>query len=176
MNNFITDVETPSTVFDCTNASTTTAAAVIAVNKVAWDTDIAAQHNAAFMELFNHSPEAYAHGISNPEYVPIWSAIPSPNAPTINPAMAPIPDGFSQATITRASVGYFVVYGNYLNATPTVNISGYGVSASFSGANAFISKGQLNMSYTVTADADLGTHVVTIQTAYGAVAHTVTIQ
>ncbi len=64
-------------VFDCNDSTTTTGAAVIARMIPTWDTAITRRHNDADTAEISTS-ESYAHGISNPQYVPIRSAIPIP--------------------------------------------------------------------------------------------------
>jgi hypothetical protein len=73
------DVEasTVSVVYDCNDATTTTGTAAVAKMTPTWDTQITQRHNDAD-NAEQPGSEQYAHGVSNPEYVPIWNAIPNP--------------------------------------------------------------------------------------------------
>jgi hypothetical protein len=82
----------------------------------------------------------------------------------------------SEPTPARNSTGYFVIYGNYLNATPTVTVDGYGVATSFGVPFSYTAPNQLNVQYNVAADADLGNHTVTIQTIFGSTTQPVVVQ
>lgn len=64
-------------IFDCNDVTTTTSSAAMAKKAAGWDTAIANRHNTADM---NERPtaETFAHGVSNPQYGPIRSAIPNP--------------------------------------------------------------------------------------------------
>jgi hypothetical protein len=73
------DVESSSVnvVFDCNDSNTTTGTAAVASKTSSWNTAIANRHNAAD-QAEGPTAETYAHGVSNPEYVPIRNAIPNP--------------------------------------------------------------------------------------------------
>jgi len=73
------DVEATSVfvVFDCNDTTTTTGVAAVSKLTPTWNTAVTNQHNAADTAEFMTS-EAYAHGVSNPQYGPIRNAIPNP--------------------------------------------------------------------------------------------------
>ena len=73
------DVESSAVgvVYDCNDATTVTATAAVAKLKPTWDAAISTRHGAAFDDFFMLS-EVRAHDATNPQYVPIRSAIPSP--------------------------------------------------------------------------------------------------
>ena len=172
MRSFVDVVESNDSfvVFDCDFASTTSAEGVVLSQMGSWDAIVANSHISAYAKWTDNSrAEVYAHGISNPLYGPIRDALPNAAAPVITPG------GFSPTIVRQGDDGYFVVYGLNLNASPTVGVDGYGVRAAFLGPSSYISKGQLNIHYTIATDATLGDHVVSIATAYGVASVTISI-
>lgn len=110
--------------------------------------------------------EKETHNITNPQYVPIYSAIPSPFAPQINIG------GIVPSTIRRGdSNKYLEIYGLYLNASPNVVVSGFGVTVMID----YVGKYQVNVRYSVSADALLGQRTLTLTTAYGASSQPITV-
>lgn len=73
------DVEASSVyvIYDCSNGATVTGAGALNSKSATWDTAITDRHNAADAAEIGGS-EVHCHGVSNPMYQPIWSAIPNP--------------------------------------------------------------------------------------------------
>lgn len=110
--------------------------------------------------------ERETHNITNPQYIPIHSAIPSPLAPQVNVG------GIVPSTIRRGdSNKYLEIYGSFLNASPTVSVSGTGVTVMID----YVGKYQVNVKYSVSSDAPLGQRTLTLTTAYGASSQPITV-
>ena len=73
------DVEasTVYVIYDCANSATVTGSGAVNSKTAAWNTAVTDRHNAADAAEIGGS-EVHCHGVSNPMYVPIWSAIPNP--------------------------------------------------------------------------------------------------
>lgn len=73
------DVEASSVFvpFDCSTSGSMTGAAAVSSMTSTWDAAITTRHQAADSAEIGGS-EAATHALSNPMYVPIWSAIPNP--------------------------------------------------------------------------------------------------
>jgi len=71
------DVEATSLVYNCSDPTTTSGSAAVAKFRTNWDSAIANRHRSADQAEIA-TAEPYAHGQTNPMYVPIWSAIPVP--------------------------------------------------------------------------------------------------
>ena len=129
------------------------------------DNEIKVRHTKAYSRERPDS-ERETHNITNPLYVPIRSAIPSPLAPQINVG------GIVPSTIRRGdSNKYLEIYGSYLNASPSVSVSGTGVTVMID----YVGKYQVNVKYSVSADAPLGQRTLTLTTAYGASSQPITV-
>lgn len=126
MNTFETYLETNAATakyFKCFDAYWGDAAAAKStIQSTVLDVEMAFRHGEAAGREGQDS-EIVAHGVTNPQYVPIHSAIPSPFAPQINAG------GIVPSTIRQGdSNKYLEIYGSYLNATPNVAVSGSGVT------------------------------------------------
>lgn len=169
MNTFETYLETNAATakyFKCFDASWGDAgSAVAAIRSSALDAEMALRHGKANDDEETLS-EILTHDATNPQYVPIHSAIPSPFAPQINTG------GILPSTIRQGdSNKYLEIYGSYLNASPNVAVSGSGVTVMID----YVGKYQVNVRYSVSADAPLGQRTLTLTTAYGASSQPITV-
>lgn len=169
MNAFETFLETnPATAkdFSCFSPAWSDAAtAKSRIQELVLDNEMKVRHTQADSRERPDS-ERETHNITNPLYVPIRSAIPSPLAPQINVG------GIVPSTIRRGdSNKYLEIYGSYLNASPSVSVSGTGVTVMID----YVGKYQVNVKYSVSADAPLGQRTLTLTTAYGASSQPITV-
>ena len=169
MNVFETYVETNTSTakyFKCFDAYWADAAtAKSTIQATVLDSEMVSRHLAASTDE-GQSSEQITHNITNPQYVPIHSAIPSLFAPQINVG------GIVPSTIRRGdSNKYLEIYGFYLNASPIVSISGTDVTVTID----YVGKYQINVKYSVSVDAPLGQRSLTITTAYGSSSQPITV-
>ncbi len=150
------DVEGPSAavIYNCSDPNTTSGAAATAYRRSGWDAAIAAKHTAAD-DLERPSAEHYAYSTTNPNFVPIWSAIPTGGAPVIS--------GIRPASATPGSSGHIEIYGQELHYNPIVSLGGTGVTT----WPMYVSPTQLNVGYSVDAAAPIGPRWLSVETDNG---------
>ncbi|MDZ7638034.1 MAG: hypothetical protein U5J83_07260 [Bryobacterales bacterium] len=169
MNAFETYLETNAATakdFNCFSPSWADAnTAKSTIQSTVLDAEMAARHGRANdRELLDSEVET--HRITNPQYVPIYSAIPNPLAPQINVG------GILPSTVRRGdSNKYLEIYGLYLDASPSVAVSGTGVTVMIE----YVGKYQVNVKYSVSTDAPLGQRTLTLTTAYGTSGQPITV-
>ena len=151
------DIEASSVnvVYDCNNPATTTGSGAIGQTTATWNAQIATLHVAADNAELKSNGELYAHSLSNPEYLPIWSAIPLEGAPLIS--------GINPPSDAPGKSGNLSIYGQNLDASPVVNVACSGFTNSVS----YVSSSQINASYGIASNAPVGSCTISVTTDNG---------